>query len=49
MKNVKEDMSREISVYIKEREDESKLEADRKAKDILVSSMERYVNDATNE
>ncbi len=49
MKKVEEDMSREISVYLKEREDEAKLEADRKAKDILVSSMERYANDVTSE
>jgi len=49
MKKVEEDMSREISVYLKEREDEAKLEADKKAKDILVSSMERYANDVTSE
>ncbi len=49
MKKVEEDMSREISVYLKEREDEAKLEADKKAKNILVSSMERYANDVTSE
>ena len=49
MKKVEEEMSREISVYLKEREDEAKLEADKKAKDILVSSMQRYSNDVTSE
>ena len=49
LKKVEEEMSREISEYLKEREDEAKLEADRKAKEILVSSMQRYSNDVTNE
>ena len=49
MKKVEEDMSREIAVYLKEREDEAKLEADKKAKDILVSSMQRYSNDVSSE
>lgn len=49
MKKVEEEMNREISVYLKEREDEAKLEADKKATEILVSSMQRYANDVTNE
>lgn len=49
LKKVEEEMSREISEYLKDREDEAKLEADRKAKEILVSSMQRYSNDVTNE
>ena len=49
MKKVEEEMNREISSYLKEREDEAKLEADKKAKDILVSSMQRYANDVTSE
>ena len=49
MKKVEEEMSREISVYLKEREDDAKLEADKKAKDILVSSMQRYSNDVASE
>ena len=49
MKKVEDEMSREISSYLKEREDEAKLEADRKAKEILVSSMQRYSNDVTSE
>ena len=49
MKKVEEEMSREISIYLKEREDDAKLEADKKAKDILVSSMQRYSNDVASE
>ena len=49
MKKVEEEMGKEISLYLKEREDEAKLEADKKAKDILVSSMQRYANDVTSE
>ena len=49
MKKVEEEMSREVSVYLKEREDEAKLEADKKAREILVSSMHRYSNDVTSE
>lgn len=49
MKRVEEDISKEITVYIKEKENEAKLEADRKAKEYLVSSMQRYANDVTNE
>lgn len=49
MERVEKDMSREISEYLKERENEAKLEADRKAKDLLVNSMQRYSNDVTNE
>ena len=49
MKKVEDEMSWEISSSLKEREDEAKLEADRKAKEILVSSMQRYSNDVTSE
>ena len=49
MQKVEEEMGREIALYLKEREDEAKLEADKKAKDILVSSMQRYANDVTSE
>ena len=49
LKKVEEEMSREVSVYLKDREDEAKLEADRKAKELLVSSMQRYSNDVTSE
>ena len=49
LKKVEEEMNKEISEYLKEREDEAKLEADRKAKDLLVSSMQRYSSDVTSE
>lgn len=49
LKKVEEEMNREIAVYLKEREDEAKLEADRKAEEMIVSSMQRYSSDVTSE
>ena len=49
LKKVEEEMNREIAVYLKEREDEAKLEADRKAKEMIVSSMQRYSSDVISE
>ena len=49
LKKVEEEMGKEISVYLKEREDAAKLEADRKAKELIVSSMQRYSSDVTSE
>lgn len=49
MKRVEADMDVEIASYIKEREAETKLEVDKKAKDLLVSSMQKYSSDVTNE
>ena len=49
LKKVEEEMNREIAIYLKEREDEAKLEADRKAKEMIVSSMQRYSSDVTSE
>ena len=48
MERVEATMSREIAEYIKDRESEAKLEVDKKAKDLLVSSMEKYANDVTS-
>ena len=48
MKRVESDMETEIAEFIKEREAEAKLEVDAKAKNLLVSSMEKYSNDVTN-
>lgn len=48
MKRVESDMEVEIAEYIKEREAEAKLEADDKAKDLLVNCMQKYSNDVTN-
>jgi len=49
MKKVEENMSKEISEYIKEREDEAKLEADKKAKNLITIAMQRYAADLANE
>jgi len=49
MSKVKESMTKEISAYIKERENEAKLEVDRKAKELLVSSMQKFASDVSNE
>ena len=49
MKQVEISMSAEISNYIKEKEAEAKLEVDKKAKSLLVESMQKYASDVTNE
>ena len=49
MRRVEDDMAREIVEYIKEQEQNAKLEAHEKAKQIIVSSMERYAEDVASE
>lgn len=49
LKKVEEQMSKELTAYIKERENEAKLQADNMAKDLLVHSMQRYAADLANE
>ncbi|MEI3529706.1 MAG: ribonuclease Y [Bacilli bacterium] len=49
LKKVEEMMSLEIASLIKEREAEAKLEVDRKAKSMLVDSMQKYAGDVANE
>ncbi len=49
MKKVEEMMNLEISGYIKERETEAKLEVDKKAKSLLISSMQKYAADVAND
>ena len=49
MKKVEEQMSKEITSYIKERENEARLEVDKTAKNLLVMSMQRYAADLANE
>ena len=49
LKKVEEMMNLEISAYIKERETEAKLEADKKAKTLMVSCMQKYAGDVANE
>ena len=48
MEKVEADMSKEIASYIKERESEAKLESDNIAKEMIISSMQRYAADVTN-
>lgn len=49
MKQVEASMNVEIASYIKERQAEAKLEVDKKAKSLLVESMQKYASDVTNE
>jgi len=49
MKRVEEEMSREIASYIQEEEGKAKLTANEKAKNLIVSSMQRYANDVVSE
>lgn len=46
---VEEKMSKEIALYIKERETEAKLDVDAKAKEMIVNCMQKYAADVTNE
>lgn len=48
LERVENDMAREIALLIKEKEAEAKLEVDKKAKNLLVNSMQRYSNDVAN-
>jgi ribonucrease Y len=47
MSRVETDMANEIASFIKDKEAEAKLEVDKKAKNLLVNSMEKYANDVT--
>lgn len=49
LQKVEDMMSLEIAALIKDREAEAKLEVDKKSKDMLVSSMQRYASDVANE
>ena len=49
MKKVEEELEIEVAEYIRERESEAKIEADRNAKNMLVASMHRYASDVANE
>ena len=49
LKKVEEMMNLEVAGYIKEREATAKLEADKKAKSLLVSSMQKYAGDVAGE
>ena len=49
LKRIEDDMNLEISAYIKERESEAKMTADKKAKGMLVECMQKYASDVSNE
>ena len=49
MSIVEETMTKEIAAFIKDKEAEAKLDVDKKAKEMLVSSMQKYSADVTNE
>ncbi len=49
MAKVKESMNKEILEYIKERENEAKLEADKTAREYIVSSMQKYAADIASD
>lgn len=49
MNQVKENMSKEITEYIHERENEAKLQADKNAREYIVSSMQRYAADIASD
>jgi len=49
LKKVEEQMNLEIAAYVKDRENEVKLEIDKKAKDLLVSSMQKFASDVASE
>ena len=46
---VEESMNKEIAVLIKEKEEEAKLIVDKKAKSLLVESMQKYASDVVEE
>ena len=49
MQRVEEMMNLEIVNYIRERETEAKLEADKKSKELLVGAMQKYASEVSNE
>ena len=49
LKKVEEMMNLEIAAYIKDREVEAKLEVDKKAKNLLISSMQKYAGDVAGD
>ena len=49
MSKVKESMSKEIAEYIRESENEAKLVADKKARELIVTSMQKYAADIASD
>lgn len=48
LEQVENDMVKEITSYVKERESNAKIESDNMAKEMLISSMQRYAADVTS-
>lgn len=49
MSKVKENMTKEISEYIREAENEAKLVADKQARELIVTSMQKYAADIASD
>lgn len=49
MKQVRENMTKEIAEYIREQENEAKLVVDKKAKEMIVTSMQKYAADIASD
>jgi hypothetical protein len=49
MDEVKQNISKEVATYIKEQEQEAKMLADKNAKNLIVTAMQRYAADIANE
>ena len=49
MSIVRENMTKEIAEYIREQENEAKLEADKNARELIVRSMQRYAADIASD
>lgn len=49
MDEVKQNMSKEVATYIKEQEQEAKMLADKNAKNLIITAMQRYAADIANE
>ncbi len=49
LEKVRNKMDTEIATYIRDREDDAKLIADKKAHELLANSIQRYASDVTNE
>lgn len=49
MNQVRESMTREIAEYVREAENETRLTADRKAHELIVSSMQKYAADVASD
>ena len=49
MEEIKVSMKKEVAAYLKEQEQEAKLAADKNAKDLIVTAMQRYAADIAND